>query len=763
MVKFEHNGEHASITPNLSDGHTSPAADDDQQNGHDEYTDISQSAFAIEKRKLLDVIDKIRDIGGDVIPPLPRIVVIGNQSAGKSSLIEAVARINVPRDMGTCTRCPSEIRLRSSDGPWTCLISLRWEYDQNGQKLRDVQTVPFGEKFNDKSQVEPMLRRAQLAILNPKTEHRLFLDADLTKFENAGELNFSRNVICIEVTGPGLTDLTFVDLPGIISSVQDTSQTDLIELIKSMVKEYIGGNSIILVAITMRDDIDNQAAILEARKADPEGIRTIGVLTKPDTIQAGEESQWLPVVQNMKNRLRLGYFVTKQPSPSEIKVGTTFSKSRQSEQTFFRTTEPWASLPIDVRARLGTPNLTSTLSTLLTDAIKSSLPGIAGKINSSLQKVRLALAALPNEPSKNPLSDMLELCQQVRDELAHHIKGSEGHVELLQRNKANYENFKRLIHGTAPQFVPYTRQETAWNAGYSDPDFVSDESAERDDNPILNLDDIREIIAKATTRELPYSVPFPAKVYMMMKPIKKWPELADTCFDSIFPDVEKLCDTIATRAFGRFEHGPLLRLVRDILTDTITDLKQKTKVALSIVLEMEEFPGTLNQHYYTATRSKLIAHYQAQRKQRQTKPMSTFAFANASEYDDSNIAEAISALVRVHQYRDVKEEDLTKLLPEDPYTQDITFMADARAYFQVAYKRIIDNVPHAIDHNFIFPLARTIHEALISGLHMNTVEGAEKCREYLQESPHVVQKRETLQSTKNRLDRARAELRLIGL
>ncbi|KZO95027.1 hypothetical protein CALVIDRAFT_187292 [Calocera viscosa TUFC12733] len=761
MVKQEQNGRNGSSNLDLSDGQQSPTASD-EQNGHSEYKDISQSAFAEEKRKLLDVIDKIRDIGGDLIPQLPRIVVIGNQSAGKSSLIEAIARINVPRDMGTCTRCPSEIRLRSSNAAWTCLISLRWEYDQIGQKLRDVRTVPFGDRFTDPSQVEIMLRRAQLAILNPKTEQHLFLSADLANFENTGELGFSRNVICIEVTGPGLTDLTFVDLPGIISSVQDTSQTDLIELIKSMVKEYIVGNSIILVAITLRDDIDNQAAILEARRADPEGNRTIGVLTKPDTLQVGEESQWLPVVQNIKNHLRLGYFVTKQPSPSEIKAGTTFDKSRQREQAFFRTTEPWATLPTDTRARLGTPNLTSTLSTLLTDAIKRSLPGIAAKITSSLQKVRDGLADLPDEPSNNPLSDMLELCQQVRDDLALHVKGSEGHVQLVQQNKAHYQNFKQMIHATAPLFLPYTKHEVAWNGEYEEPEFLSDECPGSNENPVHNLDDVRKAIVKATTRELPFSVPFSAKVSMMMLPIKQWPDLADMCFDSIFPDVETLCDDVATNAFGRFEHGPLLRLVKDILADTIAELKEKTKHALDIILDMEEYPGTYNDHYFTATRFKLIARYQEQRKQRRTgsKPA---AYDEMAIEDERNIAEAISYLVRSHQYRNVKEADLPKLLPEDPYHQEITFMAETRAYFQVAYKRIIDNVPHAIDRNFIFPLARAIHEALISGLQMNTIEGAEKCREYLKENPHVVHKRETLHSTKKRLDRAKAELRLIGL
>lgn len=169
---------------------------------------------------------------------LPRIAVIGNQSAGKSSLVEAISgvglqiwyatrctvplirlssKISVPRDAGTCTRCPIECRMADSSEPWACHISIRWEFDDNGSPRDKVQELAFGEAIIDPKDVEPALRQAQAAVLNPSAPTSGFLgmtDVMLKKRFPQNELMFSRNAVCIDLSGPGLVDLAFVDLPG---------------------------------------------------------------------------------------------------------------------------------------------------------------------------------------------------------------------------------------------------------------------------------------------------------------------------------------------------------------------------------------------------------------------------------------------------------------------------------------------------------------------------------------------------------------------
>ena len=119
-------------------------------------------------------------------------------------------QISVPRDAGTCTRTPMECRLTHSPDAWSCRISIRREYDNNNKKLPDVKEVPFEKQITKKEDVEPTLRRAQAAVL--------LGDASLgdLKASIKGD-RFSRNVVCLDLAGPELTDLSFVDLPGTLS------------------------------------------------------------------------------------------------------------------------------------------------------------------------------------------------------------------------------------------------------------------------------------------------------------------------------------------------------------------------------------------------------------------------------------------------------------------------------------------------------------------------------------------------------------------
>ncbi|KAF7360122.1 Interferon-induced GTP-binding protein Mx2 [Mycena venus] len=96
-------------------------------------TQLSASQYAAHRKELLSLMSQLRAVGAQGELDLPRIAVIGNQSAGKSSVVEAISGIKVPRDAGTCTRCPMECRLSSSTNAWSCRISLRIEDDASGQ------------------------------------------------------------------------------------------------------------------------------------------------------------------------------------------------------------------------------------------------------------------------------------------------------------------------------------------------------------------------------------------------------------------------------------------------------------------------------------------------------------------------------------------------------------------------------------------------------------------------------------------------------
>jgi GTPase SAR1 family protein len=157
--------------------------------------------------------------GMEHVIPLPKIAVIGNQSAGKSQLIEAISQIKVPSSAGTCIRCPVELYLRrprSDSDEWECHVSLRFDYDEGACKSG---TFEFFQT-KKREDIPLVLRRAQLAILNPREDPLKFRDmspgdCDHHKFA----IQFSKNAVVVKVIGAEV-DLTFVDLPGIISYIE---------------------------------------------------------------------------------------------------------------------------------------------------------------------------------------------------------------------------------------------------------------------------------------------------------------------------------------------------------------------------------------------------------------------------------------------------------------------------------------------------------------------------------------------------------------
>ena len=176
----------------------------------------AETSYGDTRRRHNEIVRALRDCGIEKVFRLPKIVVIGNQSAGKSSLLEAISGIKVPRASGTCTRCPMEVVLVT--GPESELhakVSLRFEHvEVEGQK--HTNSVDFGQT-RTVDEVPILLRRAQLAILNPDQDPSSFQSlSDAECDDTSLKLMFSRNTVVIQIKGAE-TDITFIDLPGIIA------------------------------------------------------------------------------------------------------------------------------------------------------------------------------------------------------------------------------------------------------------------------------------------------------------------------------------------------------------------------------------------------------------------------------------------------------------------------------------------------------------------------------------------------------------------
>ena len=346
-------------------------------------------------KKLVQAVQALRHLGvEDLVLPLPKIVVVGDQSTGKSSLIEGMSEIKVPRSAGTCTRCPLEINLtEGTDEEWSCKVSIHQKYMYTGQlgsskagknvgriegatrsrplgpwmQQQDSEDFPFAT-ITTASEVEHVLFLAQMAVLNPRENPMKYANArGKPRLPEVYQVKFSPNVIRLDICGLGLPNLSFTDLPGVINVSDVPEEAYLVDLVKNLVKGYVEAEDCInLLAIPMTDDPANSTAsrLLRELKAD---CRTIGCLTKPDRLDVKESlEQWIQILRGERFPLGFGYHVIKNNADPHVDHAT----ARDEEPAFFDEEEPWTSTLSAYCERFGTLQLQTSLSQLLTAQIQ---------------------------------------------------------------------------------------------------------------------------------------------------------------------------------------------------------------------------------------------------------------------------------------------------------------------------------------------------------------------------------------------------------
>lgn len=169
-------------------------------------------------------------------------------------------------------RCPMECNMSSLGNAWSCTISLRLEYDNGGRALsKGPSVVSFGPQILDRDEFEISLRRAQAAVLNPHIAPQDFLGKSAQDIKDMAQidsktLKFSKNTVCVNITDPEATDISFADLPGklrfflfdlflttaLVSGLIQNDTPEIVDLVRSLVVSYIERpEMIILVTIPM--------------------------------------------------------------------------------------------------------------------------------------------------------------------------------------------------------------------------------------------------------------------------------------------------------------------------------------------------------------------------------------------------------------------------------------------------------------------------------------------------------------------------------
>ncbi|KAF2810357.1 Dynamin family protein [Mytilinidion resinicola] len=320
------------------------------------------------QRKLLDVVDKFRRDGLGEILKLPQIVVCGNQSSGKSSVLEAITEIPFPRKENLCTRFATEIVLRRDA---TSSISTTINPDKNRPDVEKEILKKFGKVIHDFSELPDLMDEA-------------------TKMMGLGEIGgpdsraFSRDVLRVEICGPDRPQLTLIDLPGLIQSTNKSQTKEDVVLIRNMVREYISNElTIILAVVSAKDDFANQGILERCREVDSNGSRTLGIITKPDFIRVGSDNEknWFELAQNRDIYFELGWHILRNRDDGEL--DTSFEQRNASEEAFFAEGK-YQELP---RSMVGISSLKTRLSQLLHNHLKKELPGLKKELDDKLKDV----------------------------------------------------------------------------------------------------------------------------------------------------------------------------------------------------------------------------------------------------------------------------------------------------------------------------------------------------------------------------------------
>ncbi|CAK5274279.1 unnamed protein product [Mycena citricolor] len=714
---------------------------------------LSDPGIAKARRQMLDLVNRMKNTGVQNDIDLPQIAVIGNQSAGKSSLIESISGITLPRAAGTCTRCPTEIRLsHADDSIWGCIVELRVITDKNGQPLGQARNERFGEPITDRADVEDRIRRAQRAILNPSKPARSFLSDDEDENEPS-ELSFSTNYISLQITGPDISDLAFVDLPGLIASVSRGGDNRDIKMVENLVASYISKPScVILLTVACETDFENQGAHNLTKQYDPLGKRTIGVLTKPDRIPSGEESNWIPFIRNEQETLENNWYCVKQPSSQDIKLGITWQNARSAENDFFSFTSPWSELDQMYQKYLRTTNLVDRLSSILSDLISKRLPEIQVELEKTIQKTLATLQQLPKPPSPDPIGEVAGMMHSLVDEINRVIDGVPTADGLLQVIRPAQESFRSQIRATAPDFRPFESGSPVIE-DFHEPQFLTNEDGQSSgmttlvagrEKPIF-IDEVMQRATAARTRELPGHHPFVVQTSFISEVTQKWALPAQVLCRMVHSALSQHIRDVISKQLGSFGQGaleqrvtqvascriltPMLTFHRLLMQEHLRRCSENAQNLIAKLISLEQSGSlTLNEHYLADYRSKFLSFYKQTRQNSKNPGLARNiqSYKSVSWGEETDISTALSNLAAVG-LQGVKAEDLVKLLPPDRMDAALEIMSDVRAYFQVAYKRITDNVPLAIDYELIRAVGRDLLPTLYSGLGINGPEGLRIC------------------------------------
>ncbi|XP_030197755.1 dynamin-1a isoform X7 [Gadus morhua] len=474
---------------------------------------------------LIPLVNKMQDafaaIGQNSNLDLPQIAVVGGQSAGKSSVLENfVGKDFLPRGSGIVTRRPLVLQLINCPTEYAEFLHCK------------------GKKFVDFDEV------------------RGEIEAETDRITGANK-GISPVPINLRVYSPHVLNLTLVDLPGMTKVPVGDQPVDIEAQIKEMLMQFVTKDNCLLLAVSpANSDLANSDALKIAKEVDPQGQRTIGVITKLDLMDEGTDAK--DILENKLLPLRRGYIGVVNRSQKDIDGKKDINAAMAAERKFFMSHPGYRHLA----ERMGTPYLQKTLNQQLTNHIRDTLPGLRAKLQSQLLSIEKEVEEYknfrPDDPSRKTKA-LLQMVQQFSVDFEKRIEGSGDQIDTAELSGGARIN--RIFHERFPfelVKMEFDEKELRKEISYA----------------IKNIHGIRTGLF---TPDMAFET-------IVKRQIGKIKEPCTKCVDMV---ISELVNTVrqCTKKLAQY---PLLREEMErIVTQHIRDRESRTKTQVLLLIDIE--------------------------------------------------------------------------------------------------------------------------------------------------------------------------------
>lgn len=482
----------------------------------------------------------------------PKVVVVGTQSSGKSSVLNGILALDMlPIGRNMVTRTPLHLQL------------IQTSPDSE-------MAVEFGSYIEGQWKIE---KRLKLTTPEPSLVeiNNVRDEIERQTIKRAGKgMGISFKEIIMKFYSPNVPNLSLIDLPGLtmVACTDKGQPKDIKDQIRALVSKYIEPEkSLVLAVMSARTDLETDMALDLIKEFDPKGQRTIGVLTKVDLMNAESDiCDYLYNNVSIDLRLKYGYYAVRNRSNSEM-ITMTHKQGLEREHEYFSTHQSYGKLDDETQKRLGISNLGHSLSQILIEHIRKSLPELLATLKEmqmEMEKVVKTMGTSIPDDDDSKAAYLNSIINNFSDQFINSLEKRGSIINVGRRLRDHFITFRNDITNVNPF-----------------------------DGPEYDMEYYNNVIRNCEGNHMSlYSLPIEAPEYCLRdndrKPFWKLLRPALGCLQNVSTDLRQLVEeVIAYQHLDRFPR--LSNKLRELINNDVIDpAESMTRGKLNELIQAEE-------------------------------------------------------------------------------------------------------------------------------------------------------------------------------